>query len=535
MTRQRCELSVATLVLAVAFVFAALGGAGSGRAGGPKEGGTFKISLPEGVFDNADPALSYGQPLLDLTCAHLMSYPDKPVPEGLRLVPEAAVADPSVSRDGRTYTFTVRRGLRFSDGTPIDANAFAHGINRALSSAINPKGTPPVYLDDIVGATAVHSGKASEAAGVVARGNRLTVTLTKAAPDFPARTTMAPYCAVPPTLPVDPEGVGTHPGSGPYYLAEYVRGRRAVLERNRFYGGTRPHHVDRFVVDLKAGDVIDLVERGHADWGPALPLDFFAPARGLIRKYGVNRSQFWVKPGLVSIAYVLNVSRPLFRDNLGLRRAVNFAIDRAALVRGTFNRASDQYLPASMPGFKDAHIYPLDGPDLHKARALARGHTRSGKAVLWTIDEPQGISTAQVAKQNLKRIGLDVQIKALPLAALYRQATLPRAPFDLMTSGWIPAFIDPYDYMNSLFETRFIGTFNVGHFASRKYDALLQRAARLQGNARYRAYGDVDVQLARDAAPRAQIAFLSEPTLVSARVGCIVLRPQLDLAAVCLK
>ena len=97
MTRQRCELSVATLVLAVAFVFAALSDAGSGRAGGTKEGGTFKISLPEGVFDYADPALSYGQPLLDLTCAHLMGYPDKPVPQGLRLVPEAVCAQHQVA------------------------------------------------------------------------------------------------------------------------------------------------------------------------------------------------------------------------------------------------------------------------------------------------------------------------------------------------------------------------------------------------------------------------------------------------------
>ena len=61
------------------------------------------------------------------------------------------------------------------------------------------------------------------------------------------------FCAVPPTLPADPEGVGAFPAPGPYYVAEYRAGQRVVIRRNRFYRGTRPHHVDGFDVDLTAG------------------------------------------------------------------------------------------------------------------------------------------------------------------------------------------------------------------------------------------------------------------------------------------
>ena len=69
------------------------------------------------------------------------------------------------------------------------------------------------------------------------------------------------FCAVPPTLPIDPEGVSTFAAAGPYYVAQHVLGRRLVLERNRFYRGKRPQHVQRFVVDFAANpdDVLDKI------------------------------------------------------------------------------------------------------------------------------------------------------------------------------------------------------------------------------------------------------------------------------------
>jgi hypothetical protein len=71
--------------------------------------------------------------------------------------------------------------------------------------------------------------------------------------DFPARTTMPFFCAVPPNLPTDPEGRGAFPGSGAYYVSEYRPGQRVKIRRNRHYGGKRPHYVDGFDVDLTAG------------------------------------------------------------------------------------------------------------------------------------------------------------------------------------------------------------------------------------------------------------------------------------------
>jgi peptide/nickel transport system substrate-binding protein len=518
---------------------AAQGAGGSGV----REGGTFRISLP-GV-DFVDPALSYqpwGWALIDTTCARLMTYPDKPPPEGFRLVPEVAVGYPRVSHDRKTWTFTLRSGFRFSDGTLVRASAFARAINRTLAPGMNSPGAQ--YTQAIVGAEDVLAGRRRGATGVVARRNTLVVRFTSPVPDFAAQTTMPFFCAVPPALPADPEGVGAFPGAGPYYVAEYRPDQRVVILPNRFYRGGRPHHVQRFVVDLTAStanSVLDQIERGKADWGRVIPSAYFDPARRLAAKYGVNRTQFFVKPSLVSHAFAFNTSRPLFRHNPRLRRAVDFAVDRTALRRAfgpsLSSTLTDQYLPRALPASHDARIYPLDGPDLKRARSLARGNRRAGKAVLYTFQFPVALAVAQVAKQNLARIGLDVEVKGLPPDGYFERLASPNEPWDIAFSPYQADYVDPYSFLNLQFDGRFIGANNVSRFDSPRYNRLLRHAARLQGRARDRAYGRLDVQLARDAAPMIAFQNPNEPTLVSRRVDprCIVVRPALDLTAVCLK
>jgi peptide/nickel transport system substrate-binding protein len=466
-----------------------------------------------------------------------MAYPDKPPPAGLRIEPRVAASYPRVSRDAKTFTFTLRKGFRFNDGAPVRADAFARAIGRALAPGVESPGEQ--YMRDIVGAADVTAGKRSIPAGVDARGTRLVIRFIRATPDFPARTTMPMFCAVPPTLPADPEGRVVFPGSGPYYVSDYVRGTRVTLRRNRFYGGKRPH-VDRIEFDLQAatpGETIDRIERGEADWGWAPTGFYLDPARGLSRKYGINRKggRFFLKPGYTLATYVLNSRRPLFRNNARLRQAVNFAVDRPALMRGRNGRPTDQLLPAGIPGFRDARIYPLAGPNLHKARALAGGHLRSGKAVLYAMANPTEQARSQILVRNLKAIGIDVEVKSFTPPAYFGQMENPRAGFDIAALDWLPDYIDPFQYTNLLFDGRLNAGLALGRFDSPRYGRLLRRAAGLGGDARYRAYGELDVTLSRDAAPAVPIGYGREATLVSSRVGCIVLKPFLVLAAVCLK
>jgi peptide/nickel transport system substrate-binding protein len=540
---RRVRLLLATVAVGASLLTAAAEPTAEGASEQVRRGGIVRVSF-QGL-DHIDPALSQsiGAFLLDTTCARLMAYPDKPPPEGFRLVPEVAVGFPKISRNGKTYTFRLRSGFRFSDGTPVRASAFAHAINRTLAPGVQSPGVQ--HTGDIVGARDVQAGRATTAAGVVARGNTLVVRFTRPILDFAAKTTVPALCAVPPTLPADPEGVGAFPAAGPYYVKEYRPGERVIIRRNPYYGGKRPHHVDGFDVDLRAAsqqESLDRVERGEADWAFAVAPAYFEPSRRLVAKYGVNRSQFFVRPGLALRHLPFNFSRRLFRNNPRLRQAVNFALNRRALVRAAgisplTERLTDQYLAPTLPGFKEAEIYPLDRADVRRARELARGNTRGGKATLYVVDIAGPRAIAQLVKRQLAQIGLDVNVRPIPPSAFFTRLDAQGEPWDLAVGAlWGPAFIDPYTYINELFATPLSrGGGNVGRFDSRKYNRLMRETARRRGPGRYRAYGELDVRLARDAAPSVAISFLSEPTLVSRRVGCIVLRPTLDLTAVCLK
>jgi oligopeptide transport system substrate-binding protein len=369
----------------------------------------------------------------------------------------------------------------------------------------------------------------------------LTIRLTKPLGDFEARA--AVLCVVPQSLPADPEGAKPPiPAAGPYYVSEYRAGEHIALERNPFYRGMRPHHVDRIDIDLSADSATDLdrVDRGELDYAWVPTRDYADRALEFKKKYGLNTSRFFSAPADFLRSCALNNSRPLFRNNVTLRQAINFAVDRRALLRERgplAGHVTDQYLAASIPGFRDERIYPLNGPDVARARALAKGNKRSGKATLYVPADPLGIVQGQILRQNLRKIGIVVEIRQFPGALYFDKLYTRGEPFDIACAGWLALFPDP-DVLNDLFDGKKIGdrsAANNSYFNSPKYNRLLERASTLTGSARYREYGKLDVDLARDAAPSIAYAYDTALTLVSDRTGCVVVNPFLDLTAVCLK
>lgn len=526
-TKLRLHLSLAMLAAGAALLGAA---AAHGReSASARNGGTFRIGFADDV-PAIDPALTgpftRGE-IASLTCVTPMTYADRSV---VRLVPEAATGI-RVSRDGRTYTFPIRRGLRFNTGEAVTARTFVATIDRNLRSG----GEVTHPLSDIVGAVDVLDGKADHAAGVRANGRRLAITLSEPAPDFPFRTTLSSFCAVPVGLPVDPEGVGApFPAAGPYYVSSWTRGRRIVLSRNPRYGGRRPHHVAAYVVELNLDprEIVSRIERGTLDVGD-IPGN--AHAR-LGRRHGVNRSRYFVRSTPLIYSLVLNQRRGAFRS-VRQRRAANFAVDRGGLVR-TGSRVgagprfgsywatpTDQWLTPGMPGYRAARIYP-SRPNVKRARALVRTARGAKRVRIYTRNEEPFLSWAQVVQRDLRRAGLTVRVESFPLPVLFEKIDKPGEPWDVaLLGGYGPDYPDPASTL-AVFD---------GPPTPARYRRLLQRASRLRGAARYRAYGRLDVALARDLAPTVPFAALNLRTFVSRRVACKIFRPELDLAAVCLK
>ena len=526
----RLFLARAGIVGAVALVGVfLLPAAGTSRA--VKEGGTFRMAESQ-PFGSVDPVHTGNYGAFRLACGTLMGYPSKPLPDGLRLVPDLAASNPRISQGGLAYTFLVRRSARFSTGQPVTAADVKHTLERILTPALQSE---VAYLfEDVVGARTMSLGKAASLAGVTANGRTLTIRLVRPVPDLPARTTQ--LCIVPSALQADPEGAKAPiPSAAPYYVSEFVPGERLTIERNPYYGGRRPHHVDRIVeefgVEPDAG--LDAVSNGQLDFYPVVP---GARIDQLVRDYGINRSRLFVEQSLAGRMFFLNTSRPLFRDNAALRRAVNFAVDRAALIRefGRGATATDQILPPKVPGFRNEKIYPLGRPDVRRARALAAGHLRKGKAVLYTCTDPgYCVAPAQVLQRNLAAIGLRVEIKTFPFGIYFQKAKTLGEPYDIILIGWAGGYNDPREFL-LLFDGR-SGAQNFSRFNSPAFNRLLDAAGRLSGPARYKAYGSLDVRLIRDEAPAIPYAVYNDWTFVSDRVGCVVTNPSLDLTAVCLK
>jgi peptide/nickel transport system substrate-binding protein len=521
-----------------------------------------RIVAASDPLQSTDPAVGPSDPLLGeqlayLTCATLLTYPDRPAPAGTRLVPDVARAMPTVTDGGRTYTFLVRPGVRFSppSGASVTAQAFERALERVLSPKMNS-----YYgglVQDIVGARAYASGRAGSIAGVSARGLRLTIHLAAPAPDFLARISTSGFCAVPPSTPIDPKGVEGIPAAGPYYVARHIPGQSLILLRNPNYFGSRVRAVRE--IDVTAGvatdQIVREVLRGAADYALAV-----APseASNLLSRYGPSSKraraggqQYFEEPLLGYHYLTFNMRRPLFAQTR-LRRAVNYAINRRTLSQVdsatdpfTGHRPAALYLQPGMPGYQPDAIYPLGAPDLARARALARGPIRHGVIYGYTL--PPGPQLAQIVKTDLAAIGIEMKVKLFGKVAFFERLTRPHEPWDIALGGWGTDYPDPEDEINPLFASSAIPPANLpfgsptqanfGGFSDPAFDRRMSAAALLTGAARYRVYGQLANALARDAAP---VAAWSQPVsrnLFATRIGCQTYQPiyGFDLATLCLR
>jgi ABC-type transport system substrate-binding protein len=379
------------------------------------------------------------------------------------------------------------------------------------------------FLSDVVGADAVLAGKRTTASGVGVNGNRLTVRLSKVAPDFLARIAMPFFCSVPPNLPIDPKGVNVLPGAGPYYVAEKVPGRQIVVKRNPYYRGSRPQRWDemRVTVNVSTNASYLQVRKGEAD----LDLGGLPPSAhsDLTKEFGINRERYFVYP-INSIQYLaLNTSRGFFKDAKA-RQAVNFALDRPALTRtGGLNAGNpnEQILPPGIPGYRDVRIYPIDRPNPARARELLDG--REATVVLYIENSPASVNAAQIVQANLKNVGIDVTIKQFTFAVVIEKTGRRTEPFDIFQIGWFADYPDPYDFINVLLYGKTItdtNNVNASYFNDPVYNRKMELAARLTGDQRYRTYGNLDVEITRKAAPLAVTNNSNQREFISARVGC---------------
>jgi class 3 adenylate cyclase/ABC-type transport system substrate-binding protein/tRNA A-37 threonylcarbamoyl transferase component Bud32/streptogramin lyase len=508
---------------------------------------------------NTDPALTTSAPQMQLqqaVGARLLRYPDKEQPDGATLVPE--IADlPVVSNGGRTYTFHIRRGYRFSppSGAPVTAGVMRYSIERALSPEItDPTAQGYNMLQDIVGYDAYRAGKAEHLSGIRVGGDRLSFTLKKAAADFPARISLPLFSAVPLGTPALPHGVPQPiPSAGPYYVSAHVGDLAEVIKRNPNYGGSRPHRFDAFVVEngVDAGVGAQRVMNGLGDYAfaeqPPYP-DDLQPRSQFARRYGVGSAaakagrQRYFNPPFSGVQLVIFNAQSKALADPAVRRAINLALDRKRVATLT---ASDPYaslIPLGIPGADRSALYPLDGPDVKQALRLMRGRHLD---LVYLNGTPDGCErcaeVADTVKQNLAAIGINLNVRVVD--DRFGEATQSKN-WDLVEFTWFLDFVDPGDFTNVLFDPKH--PLGYGYPVplptglDEPWGTRLRAAHEIGGSDRGATYRRLVAGLLRSAPPAAPYGTQNGPAQVfSSRVGCQVFRPQdwgyVDLAALCLR
>jgi peptide/nickel transport system substrate-binding protein len=521
---RRLWLSVAMLCAGIALLTATqLAGAAPERRGGVFKFGTTGASV------EVDPQVAY------ITTSWWMQYATaaklynwRP---GGKLVPEVASRF-TVSNSGKRYTFFIRKGFRFSDGVPVTASHFKYAIDRAANHDLaapaaqfiaDPRGV------EIVGATDVAEGRATDVRGVRVRGNRLVIDLVRASPGFLSTIAMPFFQATSTKLPLSREVVTVNsiadlPSAGPYAFTFNEVNRKTSLRRNPFWrrgpGRTAPRNLSGVDVlwNLNEQTAFEMVERGELDDVNPPP----AEVEALERRYGVNKTRFWVTPAPCIGWIAFNNSGGLFQDNVAMRKAVNWALNRADYAGNSLPRTTwTHLLPPGYPGsITKRNRQPYSpGPNLVKARQLAAGHFKDGTITMYyrssgSVNQAQ----AQLVKRDLINLGFDpanITMRGFSGGQIYLAIGRPGADFDLAVSL---GSCSDYPLRDPADAFRFNDWFNESIPANPTYRAKFAAASRLTGAARNKAFGELDIWLMKNVAPLAVMRAYNELHFLSSRV-----------------
>ena len=309
-------------------------------------------------------------------------------------MPDLATTVPTPTDNGRTYQFTLRPGIKFSNGKTMTGQDVKATFERLFKIGDSPNaGT---WYNAIEGGDAcVKTPKTCDLSkGIVVNGDQITFHLSRADPEFLQQLAL-PFAFV---LPADTPAKHVDippPGTGPYKWAEYKPTTAMRVVRNPFFkewskdaqpAGLPDVIEQKFGLSVQAE--VTQVENGQADWianTDTIPADRLPE---LSRKYS---KQLHVNPLLNTEYMALNTNVPPF-DNEKARQAVNFATDRSALVKiyGGPQLATPacQVLPPNLPGYQPYCPYTANpgsgkwtAPDMAKAQQLVEESGTAGMRV----------------------------------------------------------------------------------------------------------------------------------------------------------
>ncbi len=411
--------------------------------------------------------------------------------KSLNVVPDQATWD--ISNNNTVYTFHLKTGITFSDGTPVTAQSYVYTLTRALLPSVK-SGIASFFEGSIVGADAVNSGKTKTLAGVKALDDQtLQITLTQPTPYF--LEVLTNYLFFPLNQKIIEQygqtdwvnhAAGMGIGTGPFMVKEWDHNVKMILVPNPHYYGakTRLKEVDMlFISDLGTAFKSYRAGQYSLDWN-ILPADL-AVAKGI--------PGFTFSPLLQSDLLFFSNKMPPF-NNSAVRQAFAYSIDKATLARAIFKGAvtpAQTIIPPGMPGYQPN--YPGIPYDPAKAKQLLQSvypDVSKVPPITFSYPNSQVSPDEAAALQQMWQNALGVQVKLNPveLNAYTDEQTKHEIQFGF--TQWSADFPDPYDWLTlNLYST---AANNNGDWNNPMFDQTVTQAEKTTGDARIALYNKAE-------------------------------------------
>ncbi len=430
----------------------------------------------------------------------------------------------SASRDGLTWTFHLRRGVKFHHGREVKAADFVYSFTRI----VDPKTkSPRTWLFERVrGAREFLAGTAKRVEGFRALDD-YTLQITLSAPYASFVNILG--IAQPKVLPREEierlgEQFGHHPvGTGPFRFVNWVPGKEINLEANEAYFEERPF-LDRLHYRIFPGAdreaILAAFEQGQLE-----DMRVFTPQRQ--RLINDSRYQFFRKPLLATLFLWLNTrAEPL--NDVRVRQAINYAINRDAInrtIRKNRFVLARGILPPGMPGYNPE----LRGYDYDPARAkklLAEAGYPEGKGFppleLWSsVISSTALAEHEAVKRDLQHLGITVELRTVGSWKLFETEVLGKIPRAMYRYAWHADLPDPDNFLFILFHSQ--SSSNYANYANPEVDRLLERAQRESDDfTRLQLYRQAEELIMADA-PMVNLVYYTREHLFQLYVGGVEL------------
>jgi peptide/nickel transport system substrate-binding protein len=508
-------------------------------------GGTLKL-LANAAGGTLDPQVNYTLQywqLYQATYDGLLAFQKAGGSAAFNVVPDLA-SKYTIANGGKSWVFTLRKGIKFSNGQPVTANDVVASFRRIFKVKSPTAGG---FYSGIIGASKCLKTPATctLAGGISGKGNTVTINLTAPDAEFKYKLAVPHASILPASAPPNDAGSKPIPGTGAYYFSSYDSNKQLVMKRNPYFhvwsqaaqpDGYPDQITQSFGLTVEAQ--VTAVENGQADWGYDFP-----PADRLNElgtKYAAQThltplTAFWYAP--------MNVNIPPF-TSLKARQAVNYAIDRNALIKifggPKLATPSCQVLPPGFPGNKPYCPYTKNpgtawtAPDVAKAKQLVNESGQKGAkvVVISANDEVQkavGVYLASV----LNEIGFKATAKAISgnIAFTYPQNTKNHVQINVQQ--WYQDYPAASDFLHILFGCESFhpgsdSSINMAGFCNKPINAQMNQALKLE-NTNFPKANSMWAKIDREVTDQAPMATMFTPKhldFVSKRVGNFVFSKQ---------